>query len=135
MSRKYEILEHPADLEIRVRGATKKELFANAMAALADSLRAKTREAPTEEKVRILAKEMNLLLVDFLNEINYLSEVNRALYNRVSFTKFSDTEIVADIYGKEVVHFGLQVKGVTFHGLEVKEREKGGWQATILFDI
>ncbi len=135
MDEKYKILEHRADLEMLVFGVTKQELFANAMAALAECLQPKAKKFPAQEKIRIVSDGLEPLLIDFLNEINYLSEVNKEVYNAVHFKKFKDTEIVADIRGTKVTRFGLQIKAATFHGLEIKKNEEGRWQARVLFDV
>jgi len=130
----YKILEHPADFEVVVFGLTKKHLFENAMQAMAHCLDAEVTEEKAEEKIRVLSEDREALLVDFLNEVNYLSEVKMELYEKVSFSKFTDTEIVAVIYGKKVKRFGLQVKAATFHDLRVEKKDEG-WRAHIIFDV
>ena len=41
MTKKYEILEHPAELRFRIYGKTIEELFSNAAEAMADTLAAR----------------------------------------------------------------------------------------------
>ncbi len=130
----YKILEHPADFEVEVFGKNKELLFENAMQALAEGLRPEKKDEKAEEKIRILSEDAEALLVDFLNEVNYLSEVKREVYTHVHFSKFEDNELVGKIYGWKVRRFGLQVKAATFHDLELEKRGKR-WRAKILFDI
>ena len=135
--KKYEILEHKADLKIRAFGKTKEELFENAMIGMQNALQAKvkTQKLKVKNKIKIKSSNLNSLLVDFLSEINYLNEVNKEVYNNIKFTKFSDIELGGDIFGKEVERFGMDIKGVTYHDLDIHPKKDRTWEATILFDI
>jgi len=133
--KKYEILEHIADLKIKVIGRTKEELFKNAMFAMEQCLRPKIIEKTVSTKIRIESESFETLLVDFLDEINYQNETNMEIYNKIIFGKLSDNLIEAELFGKKVVRFGLQIKGATFHNLDVRQKRDSTWEATILFDI
>ncbi len=133
--KKFEILEHEADLKIRVLGKSKKELFKNAMIGMESVLRPEGKGPKSEPKeIKIKSNDLNSLLVDFLSEINYLNEVNKEIYNKIKFAKFSDKELEGELSGYKVEGFGLVIKGATYHNLEIKQKNKI-WQATILFDI
>ena len=136
MDRFYEILPHSSDLKIRIFGKTKKELFLNAMLAMQQALRPeiKNQKARSKKKIEIKSSDLSSLLVDFLSEINYLNEVEKKVYNDIKFTKFSDTELEGELEGKRVEKFGLQIKGVSWHNFEIKQKNKT-WETTILFDI
>jgi SHS2 domain-containing protein len=135
--KKFEILEHTADLKIRAFGKDKKELFLNSMVGMQQALRPeiKNQKLKIKKKIKIKSNNLNSLLVDFLSEINYLNEVNQEVYNEIKFIKFSDTELEGEIFGNRVERFGLVIKGVTYHDLDVHQEKDGTWQATILFDI
>ena len=134
---KYQVLEHTADLKIRAFGKTKQGLFKNMMIGMQTGLRPKFRfRVPSfSTKIKIESENLEALLIDFLNEINYLNEINLAIYKEIYFEEFSDTLIQAEILGKKIKRFGLQIKGATFHDLDIHEQENGIWQATVLFDI
>ena len=70
-----------------------------------------------------------------MSEALYLTQVNKEIYNKVKFTKFTDTELEAELSGQKVERFGEDIKAVTYHGLEIKQNKDGSWQATILFDV
>jgi len=135
--KKFEILEHKADLKIRAFGKDKKELFENAMIGMQSALRPKIKDKKLKikKKIKIRSDDLSLLLVDFLSEINYLNEINKEVYNKIKFTKFSDTELDGEISGNKVERFGLIIKGVTYHNLDIYQKGDGSWQATVLFDI
>ena len=134
--KEYEILEHESDIKIRVFGKNKKELFKNAMLAMQNSLRPEILSYKTEtRRIKIKSDNLPLLLVDFLSEVNYLNETKKEVYSDVKFIKFSNSEIDAEISGKKISEFGLQIKGVTYHELDIHRRRDGIWTAVILFDI
>ncbi len=132
--KKYEILEHKADLKIRVFGKTKEELFLNAVLAMEEGLRPENKEQRTENRnIKVKSDNLETLLVDFLSEVLYLVQVNKEIYINIEFNKFSDSEIEAELSGQKVERFGEDIKAVTYHNLEIKQNKT--WQATILFDI
>lgn len=134
---KYEILEHKADLKIRIFGADQQELFKNALLGMQEGLKAeiKAEASAVKKEIKVSSPDLNSLLVDFLSEVNYLNDVHKEIYTRVEFSKFSDTELEAEISGKKAENFGLAIKGVTYHGLEIFQKDDGIWEATVLFDI
>lgn len=132
----YEILEHRADLKIRVFGKTKEELFLNAVLAMGDGLQPESRKQEAKSrKIKIKSDNFETLLVDFLSEVLYLIQVNKEIYTDVKFKKFSDTEIEAELSGEKIERFGEDIKAVTYHDLNVHQKEDSTWEATVLFDI
>lgn len=132
---KYKVLEHTADLKIKALGRDKQEVFENMLLGMQAALRPKFKVKKAKTEIRIESEDLETLLVDFLGEINYLNEINLEVYNKIYFEKFSDTLIEAEIFGQKVKRFGLQIKGVTFHDLDIHQKEDGTWEATVLFDI
>lgn len=132
---KYKILEHTADLKIKAFGKTKEELFRNVMLGMQMGLRPELRNKETSTKILIESEDLETLLIDFLSEINYLNETNLEIYEKINFEKFSDTVLEAELLGKKVKRFSLQIKGVTWHDLDIHQREDGTWEAIVLFDI
>jgi len=155
--KKYEILEHKADLKIRAFGKTKEELFLNMLKGMTSGLRPKikshliAKQLPTvhtqqgakrlvrklkvKNKIKIKSLDLAALLVDFLSEVLYLTQVNREVYDSVKFNKFSDTKLEAELLGQKVDRFGEDIKAVTHHDLDVRQRTNDIWEATVLFDI
>jgi SHS2 domain-containing protein len=134
--KKYKILEHKTDLKVRIFGKDRREFFLNALLAMAESQKPTIKN---KEKVRrrIQVKSLDLpaLLVDFLNEALYLSQVNKEIYVDVKFEKFSDKELKGEITGNKVERFGEDIKAATHHSLEIKQTKNKNWQATVIFDI
>jgi len=140
----YEILEHRGDFKIKVLGKTKEELFLNAMKGMIAGMRPKnTKQKTQNKKIKIESSDLNALLVDFLSEVLYQIQTNREIYNDVKFKKFSDThstssgqaELEAELIGQKVESFGEDIKAVTYHGLDIRQRGDGLFEAIVLFDI
>ncbi len=136
MKEKFEILEHKADLKLRAFGKTKEELFLNMLIGMSESMKSEVRrpEEKIRREVKIKSLDLPALLVDFLSEALYLTQVNKEIYNNVEYKKFTDTELKAELIGKKVERFGEDIKAVTYHGLDIHQKN-GIWQVTVLFDI
>jgi len=133
---KYKILEHKADLKIRAFGKTREELFQNILLGMSKSQKPEIKNGKKiKREIEIKSLDSLSLLVDFLSEILYSNQVNKEIYSDVNFTKFTDTELKAELLGQKVERFGEDIKAVTYHGLEMKQNEDGSWQVTVLFDI
>lgn len=135
--KKFELLEHRADLKIKVRGASKEEIFLNALLGMEEGLRPETEETKEEIKreIRIKSIDLQTLLVDFLSEVLYLIQVKKEVYHDIEFKKFTDTEIEARLLGQKARRFGEDIKAVTYHQLDFHQRKDGTWEATVLFDV
>lgn len=133
----YKILEHPADVKVQALGKTKEELFRNAMLGMNAVLRPKIKDKKQKikNKIKIESLDIDALLVDFLSEVLYLSQINQAIYNKVEFKQFSDQELEAEVVGSKVESFGEDIKAVTYHDLKIKKNKKGLWEVIVLFDI
>ena len=143
----YEILEHTGDVKIKAYGKSKEELFQNAMEGMFKILNPKSPASirrrgeadkgqnPKRRIVRIESSDSNVLLVDFLSEINYLRQIHSEIYNELKFMKFSDTVLQAKFQGREVEEFGEEIKAVTFHKLDIRQNKEGIWETSIIFDV
>jgi len=135
--KKYEILEHKADLQIRVFGGTKEELFQNALLGMQESMKPEIRkqDKETKRKIKIKSTDLSALLVDFLSEVLYLSQFQKEIFFDIIFEKLTDEELRGEFVGQRVARFNEDIKAVTHHQLDVHQGQDGIWQATILFDI
>lgn len=135
--KRFEVLEHKADLKIRAFGKDKKELFLNMLFGMSEGMKTELKESEerTKREIKIKSTDLPSLLVDFLSEALYLSQINKETYFEAKFSKLTDTELSGEIMGQRVERFGEDIKAVTHHDLDVRQRKDGTWEATILFDI
>lgn len=133
--KKFEILEHKADLKIRAFGKDLKELFLNTMIGMFEGARYEGGKNEIAREIKISSLDLPSLLVDFLSEILYLVETEKEVYQKVNFKEFSEKDIEAELIGKKLKRMGVHIKAVTYHGLDIHQKKDGSWQATVLFDI
>jgi SHS2 domain-containing protein len=147
MPNDFEILPHRADLRLKVFGQTKEELFKNAVKGMFQSLRPISSECqedneritcsklPISRKVKVTSQDINTLLVDFLAELLYISDVYNEAYLEVKIEKLTETEIEAEVFGIKVEGFvEPEIKAVTYHEVEIKWLNDH-WETIIVFDI
>lgn len=153
----FEILEHTADLRIRVFGKNPEELFKNALAGMmgylkrptADGQRPKAKGQRTKvfRIIKISSPDLNALLVDFLSEALTLADTNQEVYREAEFLRFpkpsadsifkKDGELgfEARLLGERIDRFDKDIKAVTYHRLNIEQNKEDFWEATIVFDI
>lgn len=137
----YRFLDHTADLGIEVEAATLDELFGEAARAFADcvtevdALAARKRRA-----LRVVSSDLESLLVDWLSELLFVFETRGELFSAID-AKVSradgNWQVAASATGEafDSERHGLKIpiKAVTYHGLEVVEKN-GAWSTRIIFD-
>lgn len=139
MTRAWETFEHEADVGLVVRGRDGPDLFANAALAFFELVCDLER---VEERARYAlageAEDVGALLVDWLNELVYLFEGERAVCRRFRFRAWSETSYRAEAFGEPVDPDrhdprGL-VKAATYHGLAVHP-SGDGYEARVILDV
>jgi len=150
MEKDFEQLEHTADLQIRVYGTSISELFKNALIGMFQIIRPVTDactfvnnrlecpELPVKREIELSAPSLDILLVDFLSDALYYSDINNEAYldADVIYEKKDDEHTIsATIQGIKITGFDeVEIKAVTYHELEIKET-KEGFRVDIVFDI
>ena len=147
MIKEYELVPHTADLKMFAYGVTFEELFRNALKGMFASIKPqsehiiyegddpKVKKYSSERKVVVRSPDRELLLVDFLSECLYLSDVYNEAYLDARFSVLSEKELEATIYGVSITGFEVvEIKAVTYHELQFEQIE-GIWRATLVFDI
>lgn len=143
----FEQLPHTADLKIRVYGATPEKLFEHAVIGMFQVIHPKIPacriehervvcdDLPIVHEVEVRSFDQISLLVDFLSEALYLSDVHNEAYLAANVHEISKTYVRATLYGIGVTGFEVvEIKAVTYHEMEIKQ-VNGMWQADIVFDI
>lgn len=128
--------EHRGELEIRIEAPSLPALFAEAGRALAEMMQGTPLEPPTawSDDVVVEAADREALLVEWLNELVFRSEVTKVLFTGLEITHLSDHQLVAAIRGTRVERLRNPVKAATYHGLSIVERP-GGLTATVILDV
>jgi SHS2 domain-containing protein len=135
--KRFEILPHTADIKIRVFGNDLQHLFINALYGMFTSIQPclASDQKTTERSVMLHAENVTWLLVDFLSECLYLSDVHNEVYMNAVIAHISETQVQATLHGTPISGFEVvEIKAVTYHDLHV-EKINNQWQATIVLDI
>ena len=139
MTKNYEIIEHTADIGIRVKGRTLAELFINAASALFDIIAEKktnTRSRPASIRIQQTADSQEELLKNWLNELLFLSQTKELIFTDFKIDELTPAAIKARGIGSAAQDFriNVEVKAATFHQLKI-EKADNAWQAEIIFDV
>jgi SHS2 domain-containing protein len=133
----YEILEHTADVGLRIEGANLEEVFGLAAMGLLD-ITGTTIDGNGEPiEVEVQADDIDGLLVAWLSELLYLLETRDVLVTGVGVDSVRNGEArgtleVVPREGREVE--GTDVKAITYHQLEIRQVD-GSWRAKVFLDI
>lgn len=139
MKQGFHIIEHPSDTGIEAYGNSLKEVFEYAAKGMISIIVEPSSVDPVEQRfVRLVATDVENLLVKWLSEILYLYDGQNFLMSDVSIEQISLTEIEAVITGEPVNErkheFKMDVKAITYHQLKVSH-EKSNWSVRVFLDI
>lgn len=143
----FEYIAHTADIKVRVYGNTLPEFFRHAVQAMFQVIKPRIPgctevneriicdKLPIQHNVSVSSIDKESVLVDFLSEALYLSDVHNEAYLDATIHDVSDTSINATLHGIPVDGFEVvEIKAVTYHELAITHYN-GVWQADIVFDI
>jgi len=137
--KKYDIIDHTADIGVKAYGKTLSEAFENAAYGMFDIITDKSEiDKIGQYDINLEADDLEQLLVDFLSELLFLNSAENIVF---SFFKVSLNEkeksLSANTFGEKFDlskhKIGAEIKAVTYHMLEVNKNKKCSVQ--VLFDI
>lgn len=139
IDKNYELIEHTADIGIKVKGNDLKELFRNAAAAMFDIIAEKKEpEVKKQAEIKIEQKADNLeeLFVNWLNELLSLSATKELIFSDFQINKVDKNTLQALAIGEDIKNYKVntEIKAATYHELKL-EQTKTGWQAQVIFDV
>jgi SHS2 domain-containing protein len=141
---KFKVLENlvTADTAFEAYGKDLNELFGNSALALCSAMvEPKTVAAKIKKIIKMQNKDLNTLLVDFLNELVYYKDAESLLFPKVKVKvveKDGLNRLAAEAAGDKIdfhKHKLLaDVKAATFHMFELQKKGKT-WIARVVLDI
>jgi SHS2 domain-containing protein len=135
--KRFELIEHTADIGLTACGKDLPEAFANAAYGMFSIIAEldNVREVETR-RVEVSSDDIEGLLFEWLNSLLYYLDVEMLLFKRFDIIEFGDTRLVADCRGEKYDasrhRIKIGVKSATYHMLEV-DRQKNRVQ--VIFDI
>jgi len=135
--KRFELIEHTADMGLAAYGKSLEEAFANAaygMFSIIAELDA-VREVETR-RVEIKEDDLESRLFEWLNSLLYYFDVEMLLFRRFDIMEFGEVHLVAECHGEKYDpsrhHLKTGVKSATYYMIEV-DREKNRVQ--VIFDV
>jgi len=131
----YTIIDHTADMGVKVSADTLEELFEEAACALADIIGGRCEQGTDEIRLEARGIDPEDLLVRWLQEILYLMEVRGWRLTSVHMESLGNTS-ARGVFRGECSHEPLiaEVKAVTYHNLVIVHIDNT-FQVTIILDM
>ncbi|HKZ95254.1 MAG TPA: archease [Candidatus Bathyarchaeia archaeon] len=144
MQKRFEFLEHTADLYIAAFGNSLEEAFENAAAAMFEGMTdLDSIKAQTEDNVEVEGHDEEALLYNWLEALLVKFETTNNLYSKFKITHIERTptglRLRAHIWGETFDpkrHLSkVGVKAVTYHRMEIPKDKKRGVTIRFILDI
>lgn len=135
--RRFELIEHTADIGIKAYGNNLEEAFANAAYGMF-SIIAELNEVKEKEmrRVEINEEDLESLLFEWLNSLLYYFDVETLIFKRFDIIEFGEDHLKADCYGEKYDsarhRLKTAVKSATYYMLEV---DKAKNRVQVIFDV
>lgn len=145
--KRFEVINHTADMGIKAYGKDLAELFINAAYGMASLITDLEKVNPKDsEDILLKAENREELLVSWLNEIIYLFASKNMLFSKFEVLKIDEKHLRAKIFGERLDTTRHQIetefKAATYHGLKISKLKRdnstfpeGTLQAEVIFDI
>jgi len=135
----YTLLNHTADLGIKIRGTNLMDLFESAGNALMHvMLKSRIPGKTHSKKISVSGDDLADLMVRWLGEILYLFEGDDLVVTSVNIDSLTSTHLEATLetvpFDPEIHEILNEIKAVTYHQVQVTN--KGDiWEARVIFDL
>jgi SHS2 domain-containing protein len=130
----YRFAEHGGEVEIELSAASEAGVFAAALAAFAELVAPDEAGEPVvRHEIELADPDRALLLVDWLDELLFLSELEQFVPSRIDSMELGGGRLQATVAGYRGRPRGL-VKAVALHGLRLEEKG-GAWNGRVVLDV
>jgi SHS2 domain-containing protein len=133
----FEEISHTADIKIRVRAPTLEALFSETFNALMQIMYGTERGGGIVKEIRVESHDNESLLLDFLSEVLFVSEVESLVFFNASIS-IHGSQLTAELSGEPFAPLrhsgGSEVKGISFSGLSIIH-DANGYMLDIIFDV
>ena len=135
----YEILDHTADVCLRVYGKSFEEILRNAACGMMNLITDRKKVEPLDAiKVEAEGETREELLVRWLQEILYLHQVKKMFFHDFEISRVTETRITGKAFGEKIDfekhEAGSDVKGISYHNLRL-ETLGDRLKVDIIFDL
>jgi SHS2 domain-containing protein len=144
LDKRFEFLEHTADLYIAAYGESLEEAFENAAAAMFEGMTELDKIKPQiEDKVEVEGHDKQELLYNWLEALLFKFETENNLYSRFKIVRIEKTStgpkltalIRGELFDPNRHPSKVGVKAVTYHQMEIIESRQEGATVKFILDI
>jgi SHS2 domain-containing protein len=140
VARRFEILEHPADVGFLAYGRDLRELLENAaLAMLSLGCALETIEEKLEREIVATGGDDEALLFTWLAEILAAADAEGLVFRRAEIMQLTGGRVRGVARGepfeKARHRAGTYIKAVTYHQLRIEPAPGGGLRATVYLDV
>ncbi len=144
--RPFEIIEHTADIGLRIFAATLPDLFINAVHGLFHLIAPQLTicdqplpfpPPPRLKKIELSAPTQEELLVYWLNEFIFYFFTKDLFPAAMKIAELADDFLLAEIDFKKrsrACPVAMEIKAATYHGLSIS-RKSGSYRAEVILDV
>ena len=142
MEKRYEFLDHTADVLFKAYGNSLEEVFEQCALALEET-QVDINKLENKEEVKISGKnsKVDRLLFDFLDDLLFYKDSELLIFNKFEINiekKGDEYYLTCNAYGEKIDHAKhdpkVDVKAITMHLFEIRQVDEG-WIAQVLVDI
>lgn len=135
--KRYELIEHTADVGLIAYGHNLEEAFSNAAYGMFSIMADLSKVGESESRViEIEEDDIETLLVEWLNSLIYYFDAEGLIFVRFDITSLDEKSLKARCYGEKYDparhELNLGVKAATYHMLKV-DKEKN--EVRVILDI
>ena len=135
--KRFQLIEHTADIGLTAYGSNLAEAFANAAYGLFSIITEPNRVREVESlAVAVNAEDAEGLLFNWLNHLIYVFEVEHLLFKGFDITEFTEHDLKATCQGERYDpsrhQLKLGVKSATYHMLKVNGEKD---RVQVIFDV
>jgi len=139
----FELIDHTADIGIKVWGPTLTELFENAARGMFVVMTGEgyaAQGSKAEKKLRIDKNRDSFeeILVSWLSELLYIFNREKIYFNDFRISSLNSNGMEAEARGVNIdlyqSNLYTEIKAVTFHNLKIEE-DVNGFSCIIIFDV
>jgi SHS2 domain-containing protein len=135
---RFEVLEHTADVGLRLTGSTPEEVLEAAGEGLATLLGAWFPGAGVEHRVETTASDRPALLAAWLDDLLYVHEAEDVVFCGFHVELPDEGRVTARVMvaprdDRELE--GVGIKAATYHRLRFEQQTDGSWIAEIYVDV
>ena len=134
--KKFEFLDHTADIKFRVFGRDVEDVFENSALAVSEIISRDNKiKTNIKNKIFVTGHDKESLLYNFIEELLYLLEAEDFITAKAE-VKISNNSLKAELFGDKASNYSDldHIKSPTYHEMYVKKTKKG-WEAQVIVDV